>query len=140
MKYRKWLTNCYVVMVSLILSVALYLGAFNTILELSTARNHFMGYLLFAAFFVLGDYVMKVQAINKVFTELSKLSYCFFLLQHVVISFILKRYMPTTVASRSILLLACLIIIIVGAKILHTIVTKLLNTKFFLKIENKILE
>ena len=89
---------------------------------LQNSGNHIMGIMVFIVLFVIGDIIMNKSVINKIFTELSKISYAIFLVQNTAIAKVTGVWNPSETYKVVILLFATIGLIICEAKML-TIIT-----------------
>lgn len=86
----------------------------------------------------LGEYLKNTKS-QVFFTFLSKLTYPIFLIHHQVILRILKVYDPINPFLEFCMIFAVTAITVVCAKLLSIITNKLLKSKFFVKLENKLI-
>lgn len=100
--------------------------------------HQIQGLLLLIVLIQTGNYIMKTLIGNSM-VEISRLSFCIFLLQHMVILDIQRLFNPSEWYKILIILSIVIITTILCAKILQLIVSKMLNTSIFSKIENKFL-
>ena len=134
MKYRSiWHKKAVVFLVSLFVSVVIIFVKLDFIHE--NICNHILAISLFFVFSYIGELIMKNKVLLKVFSELSGLSYAIFLIQHIVINFALKFYMPTNDLLAVCLLLAIIAITIVFAKLLTLVNNKLLKSPIIKKLD-----
>lgn len=96
------------------------------------------GFALFIILVQIGDKIMKYR-IKSIFIELSSLSYNIFLFHHAIIRDILDIKNPTDLHFSLMLLVIIIILIIILSKILFIIVKIILNSKYFITIENIII-
>ena len=82
----------------------------------------------------IGEFIMKTKA-KYFFQEISKLSYCIFLLHHITIIDILKIYNPTILIHILIVLIITIGFSIVYAKFLFIIVDHIITSKVFTNFE-----
>ena len=116
-----------------ILIITIYVKLPNFILF-----QQIQGILLLIVLIQSGNYIMKTQIENAI-VEISKLSFCIFLLQHKVIIWIQSFFNPSDWYKIFIILSSVIIATLIFAKILQVIVNKLLNTSLFKKFEIKFL-
>ena len=134
MKYRSiWHKKAVVFLVSLFVSVVIIFVKIDFIHE--NICNHLLAFSLFFVLSYIGELIMKNKVCLKVFGELSGLSYAIFLIQHIVINFALKFYMPTNDLLAVCLLLAIIAITIVFAKLLTLVNNKLLKSPIIKKLD-----
>lgn len=139
MKYNQiWKRNALVFIVSLFLSIVILFVKIDFIHE--NIFNHLLALCLFFFLSYLGDYIMQNRICKSVFSEISRLSFAVFLLQHIVILFVLGRYMPGNDCIAILCLLGIIAISIALAKVLTLINDRLLKTKLFRKLDNYFLK
>lgn len=95
--------------------------------------------MLFILLFNLGEIVMN-KGINKSIKEISKLSYQIYLFQHLIIQYLLEIYNPQNILLALVMLMICIVVTIVCAKMLNIIVNKLFKSRGYQKFENWILK
>lgn len=83
--------------------------------------NHLMGLFVFVIMSFIGEWIMKNNICEKIFTELSKISYAIFLLQHLAIVKVLNTWNPYSPIKVLILLAATIILVICEAKMLSLV-------------------
>ena len=83
--------------------------------------NHLMGLFVFIIMSFIGEWIMKNNICEKIFTELSKISYAIFLLQHLAIVKVLNTWNPYSPIKVLILLAATIILVICEAKMLSLV-------------------
>lgn len=88
--------------------------------------HQIQGFGLFLFLIFLGNYVMKTK-IEKLFLMISKLSFCIFLLHHMIILHVFKIYNPSNVFMLIILLFAILITTVLLSNVLYIITNRILN-------------
>ena len=134
MKYNQiWKKNVIIFIVSFILSIVIVFVKIDFIHQ--NIFNHLLALCLFFILSYLGDFIMQNKICRKVFTEISKLSFAIFLLQHIVIRFVLGRYMPINNWIAILCLLGIIAITIALAKVLTLINDQLLKCKPFRKLD-----
>lgn len=137
MKNKQLLTNKPVVIVSFIISVIICL------IKLPINANilaHILSLVLFFVMYYIGNYVMKSKFLNKSISFVSKISYPIFLLQHLIILYLLRIYSPQEPVMIILGLIVTIAVTIVSAKILSLITNLILKSKWYLKLENKFLK
>lgn len=93
----------------------------------SSLTNHLAGIGLFFILYYIGKVWMKNRIISMFFSEISKVSYEIFLIQHIIICFILNRFDTTNVIQTVAILIVDTIITFIAAEILHFVVKVVLN-------------
>lgn len=93
----------------------------------SSLTNHLAGIGLFFILYYIGKVCMKNRIISKLFSEISKVSYEIFLIQHIIIYFIVSRFDTTNVMQTVAILTADTIITFIAAEILHFVVKVVLD-------------
>lgn len=111
----------------LISSLLLILFLFMPLDRERVITEQIIGLLLFLVLFTLGSKVMNIKGLNRVITWLSGISYEIFLLQHVVILYMLNIWNPSNPWLALGLLALTLFRIIVGAFILHLVVKRIVS-------------
>lgn len=137
MKNRKLLTNKLIVIVSFVVSIII------CVFKLPINANvlaHILSLSLFFVMYYIGNYVMKSKFLNKSISFVSKISYPIFLLQHLIILMLLKIYSPQEPVMIILWLIVTIAVTIVGAEILSLITNLILNSKWYLKLENRFLK
>ena len=115
MKYHKILSQK---IFAIICAISFIILCFFKIPISSNICSHLIGLFLFGILVFIGEVCMKNTCINKIFTEISKISYAIFLLQHVTIYDILGAWNPAEPLKISILLVITIILILCQAKAL----------------------
>lgn len=133
MKYRKYILNRYVAIASGIICIILANIKFEI---LSNAGNHVMGAFLFIVMYVFGEWIMKNNVVDKVFAEISRVSYGIYLLQHMAVMKVLTAWNPACPVNIIVVLLFTIILIFCEAEIL-TLVSKSVVAKVS-KIKSKV--
>lgn len=134
MKYNQiWKKNIIIFMTSLFLSLVILFVKIYFIHE--NIFNHLLALCSFFFLSYLGDYIMQKKTCNTVFLFISRTSFAVFLLQHIVILFVLGRYMPGNDWIAILCLLGIIAITIALAKVLALINDRLLKTKLFRKLD-----
>lgn len=137
MKNKQLLTNKPVVIVSFIISVIICLIKLpiNAVI-----LDHILSLSLFFVMYYIGNYIMKSKLLNKSVSFISKISYPIFLLQHLIILYLLKIYNPQEPVMIILWMIVTIAVTIVGAKILSLFTNLILKSKWYLKLENKFLK
>jgi len=84
----------------------------------SDISSHLIGLFLFGLLVFVGEALMKNKMVDKVFTELSSISYAIFLLQHLTILDVLGAWNPSNPLKIIVLLIGTIILVICQAKAL----------------------
>ena len=87
----------------------------------------------------IGNAVMKSKPLCKTFTALSAISYAVFLVQHKVVMAVVRLLNPSNSLFAFLGLLLCTAATVISAKSLCVITDRLLKTKLYIKLENRIL-
>ena len=93
------------------------------------ARWHLLGACVFILLFALGEKVMARPRLNRIFTELSELSYPVFLVHHVILQVIQLFWQPAIWWQILLLEAVTVAVVLVAAKVL-TVITKFVVTNF----------
>ncbi len=101
---------------------------------------HILAISLFFVLVFLGEIIMKNKFLYWSFSKLGLLSYAIFLLQHKIIRFIFRIYNPENWMLMIALLVIDIAVTVLAAYVLNLVNKKLLNSKFYLSLENKILK
>lgn len=101
--------------------------------------SHVTGMAFFFVLFGIGTYIMRVKCFSRFFNEISSISYEIFLLQHIVILWVLKYRHPQTTLKSFLLLVIIMALTCVYAKILSLVAKAVLHSKAFTWFQNKIL-
>ena len=100
--------------------------------------QHISGICLLFILYFMGNIIMKHQYFCSLFSEVSKISYCVFLLQHLIIFHILDYYSPEEPFKVIILLGITIIYTLAMAKVLLIITNFMLNCRMYIAIEKKL--
>ena len=134
MRHRKlWKSNLVIFIVSLILSLGILFIKMEIIPR--NIFNHLLAICLFFVFSYIGGLIMRNGVCLKVFSEISKLSFAIFLVQHIIINFMLGRYMPANDVLSVLWLTATAAVSVGVAKVLTVVNNVLLKSKAFQKID-----
>ena len=108
--------------ISIIVLIAVYLFPMH---QNENLINHMAGVSLFFVLFFIGKKIMLSRKASALFSWIGSISYEIFLLQHVVITKVLKIFNPHETLQTVELLLATTVIILILAEILHRIVRRI---------------
>lgn len=97
MKYRNIWDRAVVGILCLIVAIIALWTSIPFLTDLD--RFHLEGLLLFVGLFWLGKWVMRPRILQIAFGWLAKISYCIFLVHHVVIYSVLSRRSPSNVSE-----------------------------------------
>lgn len=99
--------------------------------------THITGMALCLVLLYVGQFIMKLSVLRQIFQKIASISYQIFLLQHMVILWVLKYRHPGSVWKSAVLLLVIIALTIVYAKVLSIVteyVVKSAAMKYFEKI------
>lgn len=119
MRYREQVLNKWCALVSTIGFLVLWFVTVPLSVDVSI---HLMGIFLFVILSFAGKHLMKNNFFDKIFAEMSSISYACFLLQHITIYEVLGAWNPSNPVKILILLVCTIVLILCKAKVL-TLVT-----------------
>lgn len=90
--------------------------------------THITGMVLCLALLYVGQFIMKSSVLRRIFQELASISYQIFLLQHIVILWVLKYRHPGSVWKSAVLLLIIIALTITYAKVLSIVTDYVLKS------------
>ena len=120
-KYKPKLLNLYSLLISFIISSIILFIKIPILPDLSML---ILSLSLLIFMINIGEKIMKIRVVNLVFTELSKVSYEIFLLQHIVIVKLIDIWYPTSSLHAFVLLFLIVLLTILLAKLLNFISNK----------------
>ena len=93
---------------------------------------------LFAVFYFIGSWIMKVKYVNSFISYSAKISYPIFLLQHVVMSEVIHTFdpYPLTIKQELLILLGVFAAIYIFSAVLLTLNKALVNSRPFVKLQS----
>ena len=101
---------------------------------------HISGFCLLFILYFIGSFVMRSRLLSALFSEISNISYCIFLLQHLIVLHILTYRSPTEPFKVIVLLGIAIIYTCVMAKILLIVTNFTLKSKTYVALEEKLLK
>ena len=128
---KKIFTSRIILKTSIIISICLYFFKLNKTTILISQIQSFSFLIILIH---IGEFIMKTKG-KYFFQEISKLSYCIFLLQHITIMDIQRIYKTTILVHIIIVLIITIVFSIVYDKILYIIVDNIINSKVFTSFE-----
>lgn len=130
-KHVNLLENKHIIFSSIICTVLL--------LVFKKMISHVFIELLFSLALFILLYNLGNTVKCKFVEEISGISYQVYLFQHLIIIDLLEIYNPTNLLPSLFMLMICIIVILLCAKMLNVLVRRIQKSKIYLKIENKIL-
>ena len=128
----------------IILIVSLIIMALFYFLPIYRGFGVFFEEIFGIAFYIvlyhLGNAIVSVNILKKIFIFLGKISYQVFLLQHVIILFILKRYNPVGLMAYWIILAITILLITICALLLNKITSFVMESSPYKDFEKFILK
>lgn len=100
--------------------------------------HHINGVCLLFVLYIIGCFVMRKKYLTTLFSEIGKISYCIFLLQHLIVLHILKYCSPIESFKVVVLLGIAMVYTCIMAKILWIITNVCLKSKVYLALEEKL--
>ncbi len=137
MKYNNvWKENKLIFVISFVLSLIIIFIKIDFIH--TSIFNHILAITLFFVLHFIGKYIMKIKILRCFFSQASRISFAIYLLHHFIIIRALKLYMPENSYMSVIYVIIVICVIMFSAFVLNMIIKYILNTKIYLKFENKI--
>lgn len=102
--------------------------------------QHISGFCLLFILYFIGKFVMRSKSLSALFSEISSMSYCIYLLHHLIVLHILAYCSPTEPFKVIILLGISVIYTCVMAKILLIVTNSILKSRPYIAFEEKIIK